>query len=210
MSGNTVRLELALICHLFEIALKEWGMEGLSNPVKAIRKPKVSRGRDRRLTGDEEKRLLDYCSTPDRKKLREAIRLAVATGMRRSERVGLKWADVNFEERIAYLADTKNGDARVVPLSSIAVDALKNLSSSLDVRVLQMHPDVLTWQFAQACRAVGIVGLRFHDLRHEATSRFFEMKLNMMEVAAITGHKTLQMPKRYTHLKATDLVAKLG
>jgi integrase len=56
----------------------------------------------------------------------------------------------------------------------------------------------------------GIQDFRFHDLRHEATSRLFEKDLNMMEVATITGHKTLQMLKRYTHLKAENLLEKIG
>jgi integrase len=58
-------------------------------------------------------------------------------------------------------------------------------------------------------RRAGITGLRFHDLRHEAASRLFERGLNPMQVAAITGHKSLQMLKRYTHLRAVDLVALL-
>ncbi|MGB5614379.1 MAG: tyrosine-type recombinase/integrase [Sedimenticolaceae bacterium] len=59
------------------------------------------------------------------------------------------------------------------------------------------------------CRA-GIEDLRFHDLRHEATTRLFEKGLNIMEVASITGHKDLHMLRRYTHLKAEDLARKLG
>ena len=66
--------------------------------------------------------------------------------------------------------------------------------------------------FERACEPhrANISGLRFHDLRHEATSRLFEKGLNVMEVAAITGHKTLDMLKRYTHLRAEDLAKKLG
>ena len=68
----------------------------------------------------------------------------------------------------------------------------------------------LRLSFTRATRRAGIMGLRFHDLRHEATSRFFERGLNVMEVASVTGHKTLQMLKRYTHLSATDLATRLG
>jgi len=69
----------------------------------------------------------------------------------------------------------------------------------------QIHEASVSRAFARACRRAGIQGLRFHDLRHEATSHFFEKGLNPMQVAAITGHKALQMLKRYTHLRAEDL-----
>lgn len=70
--------------------------------------------------------------------------------------------------------------------------------------------DALKQSFKRAVRRAGIAGLRLHDLRHEATSRFFEKGLNVMEVASVTGHKTLQMLKRYTHLSVTDLATRLG
>ena len=73
-----------------------------------------------------------------------------------------------------------------------------------------MRPDSISQAFEKVCKAAGIEGLTFHDLRHEATSRLFEKGLNPMQVATITGHKTLQMLKRYTHLRAEDLVGMLG
>lgn len=162
------------------------------------------------MSPDEEQRLLDYCKTTGRYWLGAAIKLAVETGMRRSELIGLQWSDMDWNSQVVHLADTKNGEARDVPLSSAALEALTSLPRNIDGRILGVHPNAITWQFAEACRDVGIAGLRFHDLRREATSRFFEKKFNMMEVAAITGHKTLQMLKRYTHLKATDLASRLG
>lgn len=84
-SGNTVRLDLALISHLYEVARKDWGLETLSNPVKACRKPKLSRGRDRRLVAGEENALLDYCERAGKAQLKLAIILAIETAMRRRE-----------------------------------------------------------------------------------------------------------------------------
>ncbi len=72
------------------------------------------------------------------------------------------------------------------------------------------NTDKIVNEFRAARKAAGIVGLRFHDLRHEATSRLFEIGLNPMEAASVTGHKTLQMLKRYTHLRAEDLAKRLG
>lgn len=210
ISGNTLRIEFALIGHLYEVARKDWGLETLTNPVKAFRKPKVSRGRDRRLEDGEEDLLLQYCITVGNLRLHSIIILAVETAMRRSELVGVRWVAVNLKTRMIYIHDTKNGTARTVPLSSRAVAAIMALPHLESPFMLNMHCDTLTYDFVQACKACGIEGLRFHDLRHEATSRLFEKGFNMMEVSTITGHKTLSMLKRYTHLKPSDLLTRLG
>ena len=77
-------------------------------------------------------------------------------------------------------------------------------------KVFPLSPVALRGLWNRVCKRAGISKLMFHDLRHEATSRFFEKGLNVMEVAAITGHKDLRMLQRYTHLRAEDLAKKLG
>jgi integrase len=131
------------------------------------------------------------------------------TGERPIQTTGLLWANVDLKKRTATLPMTKNGTARVVPLSSVAVEILRGLPCSMDCRVFGTTYEAIHLSFTRACRRAGIKDLRFHDLRHEATSRFFEKGLNPMEVAAITGHKTLQMLKRYTHLRAEELAKRL-
>ena len=202
-SANTVRLELAIISHLFEIARKEWGMEGLTNPVKAIRMPSPPAGRDRRLGPGELEKLLESSS----EELSQVIRFALETAMRRGELAGMTWEMVDLKRRTVTLPETKNGQKRIVPLSSVAVAILKERLSTrrIDGKVWDIGLDAISQDFAKACQKTGISGLHFHDLRHEATSRLFEKGLNPMQVATITGHKTLQMLKRYTHLKAEDL-----
>jgi integrase len=231
-SANTIRLHLALLSHLFTIARTEWGMESLTNPVEFVRKPKLPQGRERRLVGDEEARLLDACgmSTGGARNpwLAPVVIFAIETAMRAGEMLetrgtaeqdgnerpiktpGLLWENVDLQKRIALLPETKNGTARMVPLSSRAVDVLRNLPRSLDGKVFGTTYEAIHLAYVRACKRAGITGLTFHDLRHEATSRLFEKGLNPMQVAAITGHKTLQMLKRYTHLKAEDLAKLLG
>ena len=97
-----------------------------------------------------------------------------------------------------------------MPLSSRALTVLTHLPRRVDGKVWGMRADSITQAFERACSRASIENLRFHDLRHEAASRLFEKGLNPMQVAAITGHKTLQMLKRYTHLKAEDLAKMLG
>ena len=206
-SANTVRLDLAIISHLFEIARKEWGMEGLHNPVKSIRMPSPPAGRDRRLHPGELEKLLECLS----EEMNQVVRFALETAMRRGELAGMTWDMVDLKKRIVTLPETKNGQKRIVPLSSVAVAILKERLSTrrIDGKVWDIGLDAISQDFAKACREKGISELHFHDLRHEATSRLFEKGFDTMEVRTITGHKTLQMLARYTHLRAEDLAKRM-
>ena len=209
-SANTVRLYLAVLSHLYKVAKTEWGMTTLVNPVELVRKPRLPQGRDRRLVGDEEQRLLEACDKDENKDIGFIVRFAIETAARRSEICRLRWEDVDLSRRIATLIDTKNGETRHAPLSSVAMEILRSIPRRIDGRVWDVKPDTVTRSFERVCRRAGIEDLRFHDLRHEATSRLFEKGFNPMEVSTITGHKTLQMLKRYTHLRAEDLAKRLG
>ena len=231
VSASSILNELAVLSHLFTIARKEWGMESLSNPVLLARKPRRPAGRDRRFMDGEEQRLLAACDRSQSVALSQLLIVAVETAMRLGELLSLTWDNVDLKRRVALLPDTKNGDARLVPLSSRAATALESVSRHIqDRRVFwnwQASDSVRhAWQraiqraralYEKECRELEhepdadyLTGLRFHDLRHEATSRFFELGFNPMEVATITGHKTLQMLKRYTHLRAEDLAKRLA
>ncbi len=206
---NTVRLDLALLSHLFNVARTEWGMASLANPVEMVRKPRLPAGRDRRLVGDELPRLLTAAQVYGGE-IGPLITWAIETAMRRGEIAAMRWDHLDRRARVLLIPETKTGTPRRVPLSTAALGVLDGLPRRLDGRVWGMRPDSISQAFERVCKAAGIEGLTFHDLRHEATSRLFEKGLNPMEVAAITGHKTLQMLKRYTHLRAEDLVGRLG
>ncbi|MFV3015276.1 tyrosine-type recombinase/integrase [Pseudomonas sp. KHB2.9] len=207
-SAATVRLNLALISHLYTVASKDWGIQGLKNPCTAIRMPKGSKQRERRPTTAELKALLKHAGDINAE-LPVIIELAVETAMRRSELVMLRKDQVRG--RVAFLEDTKNGERRSVPLSKRAVELLDGLPTPIDGgRFFHLKLDSVSNYFALACEAAKIKDLRLHDMRHEATSRLFERGLSMMEIASITGHKTLSMLKRYTHLCPNDLAEKLG
>lgn len=215
-SPTTIRNDLAVISHLFSVATREWGMESLSNPVEKIRLPAVPRARDRRLdhrpdeNGEtEEARLLASCDDGPAW-LGPMVRLALETGMRQGELLALRWQNIDMDRKAAKLLDTKNGERRDVPLSSTAITVLEALPRNLNGMVFSIKTMAVVHAFQRACKKAGIEDLRFHDLRHEATSRLFEKGLNPMEVASITGHKTLAMLKRYTHLRAEDLARRLG
>ena len=196
--------------NIFETALKEWDIPIGSNPVRFIAKPKENKPRDRRLEEDEEQRLLNSCRQSRNIYLLALVIVAIETGMRRGELLSLQRKDVSFIKRTAYLPMTKNGSPRTVPLSTRAISVLDTLPINFSGYVFPVSITALRGLWIRTCKRAGINNLHFHDLRHEATSRFFELGLNVMEVAAITGHKDLRMLQRYTHLKAEDLAKKLG
>ena len=228
VSAQTVKHELGLLQRAMKMAAMEWGIAlpgGI--PTAMVKKPSLPSARDRRLVDNEEERLLAACAESRNVWLRPCVIFAIETAVRAGEilekwerdketgnqekkSLGLQWSDVDLRKRTAHLPKTKNGDARTVPLSSRAVAVLEALPRNLDGRVFGTTYEGVHQAFVRACKRAGIDDLRFHDLRHEATSRLFEKSLNPMQVAAITGHKTLQMLKRYTHLKAEDLAKMLG
>jgi integrase len=211
VSGATVNRDFNVLSHAIDTARREWDIFLPVNPCTLVRRPPTGRPRSRRLVGDEEQRLLTQCRAARNPWVADYVALAIETGMRRSELIGLRWTHVDFDRRTAFLAMTKNGESRAVPLSSRAIALLRGLPRSDNGQVFgDFTRDALKHSFNRAARRAGITGLRVHDLRHEATSRFFEKGLNVMEVAAVTGHKTLQMLKRYTHLSASDLASRLG
>jgi len=216
VSPGTVKRDLVIVSHLFEVARKEWGIP-VANPVKDIKVPADNKARDRRLQSSrdskqsEEVRLLEACREARNHSLLPIVRLALETAMRQGELITLRWEHVNLARRIVHLPDTKNGEARTVPLSTTATEVLRALPRSLNGQVFPgLTSEAVKRAFARAVRRASIVDLHFHDLRHEATSRLFERGLNLMEVASITGHKDLRMLRRYTHLRAEDLAKKLG
>jgi integrase len=210
VSGNTIRLDLAVFSRLFNLAISDWGMESLVNPVTRVSKPKVSKGRERRLEEGEEDRLL-AATNPE---MVQIIRLALETAMRREELSNLRWSDIDLERRTATLYETKNGETRTTPLSPRALEILRALKAGSNgqvERVFSQSPSAITQAMQRACKSAGLADLRFHDLRHEATSRLFEnTDLDLMEIRSITGHKTLQMLARYSHLRMDRLADRLA
>jgi len=221
VSGSTVNRELNVISAAIGVAIKEWGIALPSNPVALIRRPISNRPRQRRLTTAEEIALLLELKTTSRDEtgrlsatarnpwVKPLVEFALETAMRRGELLALRWKDVDPQKRIAALHETKNGDSRKVPLSPKAIEVLTSLPRSIDGRVFPISQDALKKCFTRACARAGLSNFHLHDCRHEAVSRLFEQGFNVMEVATISGHKTLGMLKRYTHLRAEDLAKRL-
>jgi integrase len=230
MAPASVRLELSIVSHLFSIAQKEWGLP-VQNPVQAIRMPRADNARNRRLEDDEEAWLLESLGKCRNAWIKPAFVLAIETALRQGELLSLEWKNVDLQRRTARLPDTKNGTERIVPLSTRAVAVLESLPRSVNGRVLQMTQSAViqSWErvvnrarqaYEKAQAASGVKpkaieadtvlrDLRWHDLRHEGTSRLAE-KLEMHELMKVTGHKDARMVLRYYHPRAEDLALKLG
>ena len=211
LSGATVIKDLNTLSHILSMAKKEWGYYLPFNPVKEIRKPKPSSHRQRRIRPDEESLLLAMARQSKSMMLEAMIIFAIETGMRLGELLKATWDDV--DEGLLTIHDSKNGEARVVPLSSLAQHTIQSLPMSISTRRLfwcwkTVSGFQSTWQ--RLIKRAGLQGLRFHDLRHEAISRFFEKGLNTMEVAAISGHKSMQVLKQYTHIHPRYLIRRLN
>lgn len=235
LSASTVKQRINLLSKLIDLAGKEWGIPLPANPCAMVSRPPENRARERRLGADEEVYLLAACT--DRMSL--LVRFALETAGRLGELLSLRWPDVDLQKRVAIIRGidgrgTKNGDPlRGVPLSQealVTLKAVKKLPRNINGRVFHWWAASdsfnKSWvravargrkSYLEDCKKARkrpdpsfLVDLRFHDLRHEATSRLFERGVfDSMEVASVTGHKTLQMLKRYTHLRAEDLAKKL-
>jgi integrase len=207
----TVHKELTLIRSIIDTAQSEWGVFLAANPVTQVRRPQFRDGRQRRISAEEISSLrksLAHCRSPMPSLIFE---LALATGMRRGEILSLKWRHLNLQMRTAHLPSTKNGDKRDIPLSDDAVRILEQSKAHSTecelVYPIELEAFKSAWQ--RAVERAGVLDLRFHDLRHEAISRFFEIGLSLPEVAVISGHRDPRMLLRYTHIPATTIALKL-
>jgi integrase len=214
----TVRRDLGLLRAIFEVAIKEWDLPLSSNPLGNVKKPKEPDARDRRLMSGEKELLLRAAGSHTGPWLTAGIHLAIETGMRRGELLSLLWDDISLQASTLLIRETKNGHPRTIPLSKTAVEilsAMRPVNGQAKDRVFLVTANAfqIAWQRCKKRIAINhpnISTLRFHDLRHEAISRFFEIGLTIPEVALISGHRDPRMLFKYTHLRAEDIVSKIN
>jgi integrase len=219
-SHQTVKHELGLLNRILKHCQIDWGIHLPHGVVTAnVRNPPLPTGRDRRLTGDEEEKLLERAQQAKSKDIQNIIIIAIETAARRGEIFDMRWQHIDLQKCTWHIPITKTGVPRTVPLSSRARQVLRSIPQRLDGKVWSLkHPESITKAFVRLCtlsrkgnkQVEQFQDLKFHDLRHEGTSRLFEKGLNIMEVASITGHRDLRCLHRYTHLRAEDLAIKLG
>lgn len=205
-SPSTVVRYMAALSHAFTTAVKEWGWID-DSPMRRVTKPKEPRGRVRFLSDEERVRLLEECKKSDSQYLYTAVVLALSTGGRRMEILGLSWKDIDLNRGIITLHETKNGERRALSLTGHALDLMKQLSKIryghcnlvFPSKSLKAPVDLRT-PFENALKRAEITDFRWHDLRHCCASYLVMNGASLAEIAEILGHKTLQMVKRYAHL----------
>lgn len=223
-SPATVNRYLAALSHAYTIAVNDWGWLE-DSPMRKVKKLTEPRGRVRYLSEDEvdtngetidgeRTRLLKACQASKNPYLHTVVVLALSTGMRQAEIMGLTWDDVDLHQGRITLHETKNGERRVVPLVGKALELLKEHSKvkRIDTSLLfpgktdpkktnkPIKPMDLRSPWKAALKEAEIEDFRFHDLRHSAASYLAMNGASLAEIADVLGHKTLQMVKRYTHL----------
>lgn len=233
---NTIRLELQLVSRIFELARKEWGYDGLKNPLKDITKPSGSNARERILEPGEFERLHTRLSESGNPWVAPAFELAILTTLRQGTLFALEWSWINFDKRLIEFPPHARGAANKgvpakLPLSLRAVAVLRYLASlhqsdrltdprlmqfgPVNVDVTQLHGPtfgcstnavIMVWKRIVKIKESGFPDLRWHDLRHTDVTALFMKGLHPIQVASISGHKSMQMLKRYTHLDPASLL----
>ena len=202
---GTVRSEVMLIKQIIKVANDHWGMSFINNPMRGLVIPKPHKPRKRRISKEEFDAIMKSAHTQKNKYVPYIIEFAKETGMRRSEILKLKWTDC--KNGLACLKDTKNGDDRTIPLTKKANSILDKIDQKhLNIFLITNESFKSAWRRAVVESKVN--DLRFHDLRHEAISSFFEKGLSVPEVALISGHKDLRQLFYYTHLCPKNLLNK--
>jgi len=205
-SPATVNRYLAALssCFSYVVKRKHWIS---TNPMRGVAKESEGKGRERFLSDAERTALLEACGRSELPELRLVVLLALTTGMRRGEIMGLRWPDVDLQRGVATLRDTKNGDTRAARLMPDVAALLREHGKvrrfDTDLvfpRKRRAAPIDFDHPFADAVKAAGIEDFRFHDLRHTAASYLAMSGATLAEIATVLGHRTLAMVKRYSHL----------
>lgn len=217
-AASTVNHYLNALSQLYQIAINEWGLK-VTNPITGIKRMSEPQGRMKRLSIEAETTLLTCCLELSLAYLADIIVVALETGMRCGEILSMRWEDADFINRRVLLRDTKNGDSRQVPLSSRVKTILEQLPSRDTGDLvfpycrwaIRRYYTRVVKKAAKSHKGAQnpFTDLRFHDLRHEALSRLSDKGLNVMEIAHISGHRTLAMLRRYTHPCHETLLGKL-
>ena len=205
---SSIRRALVPIHNLYEIARNEWDLPIRENPLNKLNFGDSDQRRERRLRPGELETLIEAAKQSRNKLVTSIISLALETAMRRGEILSIKKHHIDFDKRTLLIPESKNGRARTIPLSIPAVELLSKHCVT-DGRLFPLTANAFRLAWERLRQRAGIEDLHFHDLRHEAISRFFEKGLSVPEVALISGHRDLRMLLRYTHPMSEGILKKL-
>jgi len=199
VSKSTVNRELACLKHIFKKA-NEWGRTG-QNPTEKVHLFKTVPPRIRYLEAEEIKALSSACPSY----LKPIILTAVNTGMRKAKLLNLEWKDLDFQNRLIYLGDTKGAGKREIPMNSVVHTTLLGLEKRPNSPYVFCHKNGRPYKdvrvsLDKAASQARIERLRFHDLRHTFASQLVMAGVDLKTIQELLGHKTIEMTLRYAHL----------
>jgi integrase len=196
LAPATINHEMVTLKSVFRLAKEAELIKKKNNPARKVKLLQTNNARSRFLASDEEIRLM--------MKIRyncwlgRIVVFALNTGMRRGEIVNLKWADVDLDNAIITVRKTKTGRDRQIPMNARVKNILLQSSQKREF-VFEISRGAITDRFSSACKRAGIINMRFHDLRHTFASRLSAKGVDIVIIAELLGHATLEMAKRYTH-----------
>lgn len=217
ITAKTLKRQLSPISNMFEVARIDWQIPLRQNPLSDLSLKVIDNKRQRRLRQDELCRLLEAAKKTRNPLIVPVILFALETTMRRGEILALRFRDIDLERHSVTVRESKNGYSRIIPLSSAATailtDAIEKMSDEdrrKNERLFPVTPIALRLAWDRLTKRAGIDDLNFHDLRHEAISRLFELGLTVPEVASVSGHRDMRMLFRYAHANHARIRVKLA
>jgi len=209
-SPTTFNKHKSLISIIIDVAMNDWGIYLPHNPCKLVKREKEPNPRNRILVNGEYKRLIDACALSKSKYLKPMVQFSIETAVRQGELLRIRYEDINFNKRTLFIPETKNGEARTIPLSEKALLILASIPRQFDGKLFPMSRDSLKVPWNDALRVAVIKNFRWHDLRRHACSRLFEKGLSVPEVQLFSGHKDPRiLLNTYTKLSPEKVAIKL-
>tara|TARA_R110000787_G_C13422728_1_gene445003 strand:- start:1655 stop:2641 length:987 start_codon:yes stop_codon:yes gene_type:complete len=209
ITANSLKRQLAPIRHMFQIAIDEWGIPLKENPLDKVKLKAQDNKRERRLRDGEYETLIEATRTRRNPLIEKVVVFAIETAMRRGEILNLCWDQIDLKRRSVTILESKNGYSRTIPMTPATYALLHEIPREA-AKVFPITADSLRLAWGRMLEDTGIEDLHFHDLRHEAISRFFEMGLTVPEVASISGHRDTRMLLRYAHANRGRILDKFA
>ena len=180
--------------------------KGFVHPCRSVERRAENNEKTRYLSADERQRLLDACKASPWPGLYLIVLMALTTGARKGELLGLSWSDVDFEHGVAHVGRSKNGDPKTLPLVPAVIEEMQRIGIGIGlVFASSRRPEQaysFEYRFVDALKAAKIRNFRFHDLRHTCASMLAQNGATLLEIGDLLGHRQLQVTKRYSHLAA--------
>jgi integrase len=217
ISPASLRRQLNPVQNMFEVAKNEWGIPLKENPLTKVKLACPATHRERRLREGELESIFLEAAKTGNKFILPIILFALETGLRRSEILSATWGNLDFTNRLLTIPKSKNGYSRTVPLTRKAIALLESLADAREIdremdqlRIFPTTANAIRLAWGRLIKRAAIEDMHFHDLRHEAISRFFEYGLTLPEVALLSGHRDLRMLFRYGHATRARIFKRLG